>query len=135
MGRRLGARCGAGEIATGAAPAHSARSPTPRPHASAFNALNPSSPTPQSKQTPPKPTHPKPLHHPHHTKQPTQTTPRRQESFLGKLVLHITVFAILAIRSSSDLDKFKNLLDEATFYDRQWAASWDGVKRPSETEK
>ncbi|GFH28894.1 uncharacterized protein HaLaN_27460, partial [Haematococcus lacustris] len=56
----------------------------------------------------------------------------QQNSFLGLLALHITVFGILLIRSSSDLDKYKNLLDEATFYDRQWSASWDGVTRPSE---
>jgi hypothetical protein len=49
--------------------------------------------------------------------------------------LHVTVFGVLLIRSTSDLDKFKNLLDEATFYDRQWQATWDGVRRPSETEQ
>ncbi|MEW5307547.1 MAG: hypothetical protein WDW36_009935 [Sanguina aurantia] len=59
----------------------------------------------------------------------------QQESFFGKVLLHITVFGILLIRNNSDLDKFKNLIDEATFYDRQWSASWDGVKRPSETQK
>jgi hypothetical protein len=59
----------------------------------------------------------------------------QQNSFLGKLLLHVTVFGVLLIRSTSDLDKFKNLLDEATFYDRQWQATWDGVRRPSETEQ
>jgi hypothetical protein len=59
----------------------------------------------------------------------------QQESLLGKLALHICVFAILLVRSTSDLDKFKGLLDEATFYDRQWAATWDGQTRPSETQK
>lgn len=29
----------------------------------------------------------------------------------------------------------QNLLDEATFYDKQWTATWDGVKRPSESEQ
>lgn len=43
----------------------------------------------------------------------------QQESFLGKLVLHLTVFGVLLFRSSSDVDKYKNLLDEATFYDKQ----------------
>jgi hypothetical protein len=42
----------------------------------------------------------------------------QQESFLGKLALHLCVFGILLIRTSSDLDKYKNLIDEATFYDR-----------------
>jgi hypothetical protein len=32
----------------------------------------------------------------------------------------------------SDLDKYKNLLDEATFYDKQWNSTWEGAVRPSE---
>ncbi len=55
----------------------------------------------------------------------------QQESFLGKLVLHITVFGVLLIRSTADIDKFKGLIDEATFYDRQWTA---GRAKPEETE-
>ncbi len=58
----------------------------------------------------------------------------QQNSFLGKLLLHVTVFGILLVRSTADLDKYKNLLDEATFYDKQWQATWDGVPRPSEVE-
>ena len=42
----------------------------------------------------------------------------QQESFLGKLALHVCVFGILLIRTSSDLEKYKGLIDEATFYDR-----------------
>ena len=59
----------------------------------------------------------------------------QQESFLGKLALHVCVFGVLLIRNTTDLEKFKGLIDEATFYDRQWAASWDGQVRPSESEK
>lgn len=59
----------------------------------------------------------------------------QQNSFLGKVLLHLTVFAVLLVRSTADLDKYKNLLDEATFYDRQWNATWEGVPRPSETEQ
>jgi hypothetical protein len=58
----------------------------------------------------------------------------QQNSFLGKLLLHVVVFGVLLVRSTADLEKYKNLLDEATFYDRQWNAAWDGVKRPSESE-
>jgi hypothetical protein len=58
-----------------------------------------------------------------------------QESFLGKLLLHITVFGVLLFRSSSDVSKYRNLLDEATFYDKQWNATWEGQVRPSEQEK
>jgi hypothetical protein len=56
----------------------------------------------------------------------------QQESFIGKLVLHITVFGVLLIRSTADIDKFKGLLDEATFYDRQW--SLGRGPKPEETE-
>jgi hypothetical protein len=59
----------------------------------------------------------------------------QQESFLGKLALHITVFGLLIFRSHKDVAKYKGLLDEATFYDKQWNATWEGVVRPSETEK
>lgn len=59
----------------------------------------------------------------------------QQESFLGKLALHICVFGILIIRNTSDISKFKNLIDEATFYDKQWNATWEGQERPSESEK
>eukprot|EP00878_Enallax_costatus_P033791 GHUV01037354.1.p1 GENE.GHUV01037354.1~~GHUV01037354.1.p1 ORF type:complete len:129 (-),score=37.58 GHUV01037354.1:725-1111(-) len=59
----------------------------------------------------------------------------QQNSFLGKVLLHLTVFAVLLVRSTADLERYKNLLDEATFYDRQWNATWDGVPRPSETEQ
>jgi len=38
-------------------------------------------------------------------------------------------------RQNSDLDNLKNLFDEATFYDRQWNATWENVKRPSENKE
>jgi len=43
----------------------------------------------------------------------------QQNSFLGKVLLHLTVFGVLLVRTTADLDKYKNLLDEATFYDKQ----------------
>lgn len=58
----------------------------------------------------------------------------QQESFLGKLALHICVFGVLLFRTSSDVAKYKNLIDEATFYDKQWQATWEGQERPSESE-
>lgn len=59
----------------------------------------------------------------------------QQESFLGKLALHVCVFGVLLVRTTGDWDKYKNLVDEATFYDKQWAATWEGQERPSESEK
>ena len=62
----------------------------------------------------------------------------QQGSVLGKLALHVCVFAILLFRTSAGVDTYKGLLDEATFYDKQWAdgRSWEGQGgRPTETEK
>lgn len=36
----------------------------------------------------------------------------QQNSFIGKVLLHVCVFAILLVRTTSDLDKYKNLIDE-----------------------
>jgi len=59
----------------------------------------------------------------------------QQNSFVGKVLLHAVVFGCLFIRETEDLEKVKGLIDEATFYDKQWQATWDGIERPSETEK
>lgn len=59
----------------------------------------------------------------------------QQESFLGKVALHICVFGVLLVRSTGDIDKYKNLIDEATFYDKQWQATWEGQERPSESQE
>ena len=59
----------------------------------------------------------------------------QQNSFLGKVALNIAVIGIMFIGSTKDLDKFKGLWSEATFYDEQWNASWDGVERPEESEE
>lgn len=56
----------------------------------------------------------------------------QMDSFLGKAFLLATLVGTLAIRRNEDLDTFKSLADEATFYDRQWNATWEGVDRPSE---
>lgn len=60
----------------------------------------------------------------------------QQNSFLGKVALHISVFGILLFRSTGDIEKYKNLLDEAFFYDSQWKQGrpWANQERPSETE-
>eukprot|EP00889_Picochlorum_renovo_P008889 jgi/Picre1/35919/NNA_003376.t1 len=54
------------------------------------------------------------------------------ESFLGKLALHICVFGVLFVRNVADIDSIKNLIDEATFYDKQWTATWENQERPDE---
>jgi len=56
----------------------------------------------------------------------------QQNSFLGKLALHLVVFAILIFRSTDSLASLRGLLDEATFYDKQWDAQWQKGNRPKE---
>mmetsp|Transcript_36311 Transcript_36311/g.43891 ORF Transcript_36311/g.43891 Transcript_36311/m.43891 type:complete len:255 (+) Transcript_36311:86-850(+) len=55
-------------------------------------------------------------------------------SFWGKCLMGTTLLGCLVVRRLEDLKDIKVLADEATFYDKQWAASWEGVERPSETE-
>ena len=59
----------------------------------------------------------------------------QQNSFLGKVLLNVTVVGLLVYRNNAALPAYKNLLDEATFYDKQWQATWEGQERPSESEK
>jgi hypothetical protein len=54
------------------------------------------------------------------------------DSFLGKTAIFATVMFVCFVRQLSDLDNLKVLADEATFYDKQWQQSWEGVERPSE---
>lgn len=56
------------------------------------------------------------------------------DSFLGKILLFATIVGCAFIRKNQDVDSLKGLADEATFYDRQWAATWDGVERPAKDE-
>ena len=56
----------------------------------------------------------------------------QQNSFLGKLALHLVVFAILIFRNTDSIASLRNLLDEATFYDKQWDAQWLKGNRPKE---
>jgi len=56
------------------------------------------------------------------------------DSFPGKILLLATVVGCAFIRKNEDVDNLKGLADEATFYDRQWKATWDGVDRPGKEE-
>ncbi|KAI5057443.1 hypothetical protein GOP47_0027458 [Adiantum capillus-veneris] len=51
-------------------------------------------------------------------------------SFLGKLLLFISVLGVLFIRKNEDLDTLKQLAQEWTFYDRQWQATWQEDQAP-----
>ncbi|XP_049358512.1 light-harvesting complex-like protein 3 isotype 2, chloroplastic [Solanum verrucosum] len=45
-------------------------------------------------------------------------------NFLCKTALLVTVGGVILFRKRTDIDKLKKLADEATFYDKQWQASW-----------
>ena len=55
--------------------------------------------------------------------------------FLGKTLIFATVLGVCLVRKMDDINTFKGLADEATFYDKQWQATWEGQDRPSETEQ
>lgn len=59
----------------------------------------------------------------------------QQDSFFGKVLLHVVIFGCLFIRETSQLEDFKTLFDEATFYDKQWNETWTNVERPSKQKK
>ncbi|KAI3720892.1 hypothetical protein L2E82_31890 [Cichorium intybus] len=45
-------------------------------------------------------------------------------NFICKMGLLATVIGVVLFRQTKSLQDFKNLADEATFYDKQWQASW-----------
>ncbi|RWW23724.1 hypothetical protein BHE74_00025381 [Ensete ventricosum] len=53
-------------------------------------------------------------------------------NFFCKTLLFIAVAGVLLIRKNEDIDTLKRLLDETTFYDKQWQATWQEDKSDSE---
>lgn len=45
-------------------------------------------------------------------------------NFFCKTLLFVAVAGVLLIRKNDDIDKLKMLIEETTFYDKQWQASW-----------
>ncbi|PHT96165.1 hypothetical protein T459_04047 [Capsicum annuum] len=45
-------------------------------------------------------------------------------NFACKTLLFVAVSGVLLIRENEDLETIKKLLEETTFYDEQWQASW-----------
>ncbi|CAL9052874.1 unnamed protein product [Musa banksii] len=54
-------------------------------------------------------------------------------NFFCKTLLFIAVAGVLLIRKNEDIDTLKKLLDETTFYDRQWQATWQEDKSSSDS--
>ena len=45
-------------------------------------------------------------------------------NFICKIGLFATVIGVVLFRQTKSIQDLKNLADEATFYDKQWQASW-----------
>lgn len=45
-------------------------------------------------------------------------------NFFCKTLLFVAVAGVLLVRKNEDVESLKKLIDETTFYDRQWQATW-----------
>lgn len=45
-------------------------------------------------------------------------------NFFCKTLLFIAVVWVLLVRDNEDIEKLRKILDETTFYDKQWQATW-----------
>ncbi|KAK9059177.1 hypothetical protein SSX86_021796 [Deinandra increscens subsp. villosa] len=50
-------------------------------------------------------------------------------NFFCKTLLFVAVAGVLLIRKNEDVDTIKKLIDETTFYDKQWQATWQDEKK------
>ncbi|KAE8708190.1 ATP-dependent Clp protease proteolytic subunit-related protein 4 [Hibiscus syriacus] len=48
----------------------------------------------------------------------------QMENFFCKTLLFVAVGGVLLIRKNEDLDNIKKLVEETSFYDKQWQAIW-----------
>lgn len=49
-------------------------------------------------------------------------------NFFCKTLLFISVVGVLLIRKNEDIETLKKLIEETTFYDKQWQATWRNDK-------
>lgn len=45
-------------------------------------------------------------------------------NFFCKTLLFVAVLGVLLVRKNEDVDNLKKLIEETTFYDKQWQATW-----------
>ncbi|XP_076884355.1 light-harvesting complex-like protein 3 isotype 2, chloroplastic [Bidens hawaiensis] len=50
-------------------------------------------------------------------------------NFFCKTLLFVAVAGVLLIRKNEDIETLKKLIDETTFYDKQWQATWQDEKK------
>ena len=56
-------------------------------------------------------------------------------NFFCKTLLFIAVVGVLVIRKNEDIENIKKLLEEITFYDKQWQATWKDDENSSSSRK
>jgi len=57
-------------------------------------------------------------------------------SFIGKTLILLTILGVLLIRRNEDVETIRQAIEEWTFYDRQWEATWkEGPPRPNSEKK
>ncbi|KAG1362106.1 light-harvesting complex-like protein 3 isotype 1, chloroplastic [Cocos nucifera] len=56
-------------------------------------------------------------------------------NFFCKTLVLIAVAGVLLIRKNEDIDALKKLIEETTFYDKQWQATWQEDETPSVSNK
>lgn len=52
-------------------------------------------------------------------------------NFISKSALFVTVIGVLLFRQTQDIEGLRKLAEEATFYDKQWQASWQNQNENS----
>ncbi|KAG0474806.1 hypothetical protein HPP92_014492 [Vanilla planifolia] len=50
-------------------------------------------------------------------------------NFFCKTLLFVSVVGVMLVRENKDIEKLKKLIEEATFYDKQWQATWKEDKQ------
>ncbi|KAG8057988.1 hypothetical protein GUJ93_ZPchr0002g24833 [Zizania palustris] len=51
-------------------------------------------------------------------------------NFFCKTLLFVAVAGVLLVRKNEDIETVKRLIDETTFYDKQWQATWQDESPP-----
>ncbi|KAF3336118.1 hypothetical protein FCM35_KLT20625 [Carex littledalei] len=51
-------------------------------------------------------------------------------NFFCKTLLFISVFGVLFVRNNEDIENLKKIIQETTYYDKQWQATWQDDSSP-----
>jgi hypothetical protein len=56
-------------------------------------------------------------------------------NFFCKTLLLVAVVGVLLVRKNEDMENLKKLIEETTFYDKQWQATWQDENASSVSSK